>query len=60
MSGSEDGSACVWMVDTGEVATQLRGHTAAVLDVEWSRRSGLVVSGSEDGTAILWAAGGRE
>ena len=34
---------------------QLRGHTADVIDLTWSKNSQFLVSGSLDGTSILWS-----
>lgn len=33
---------------------QMRGHVGDVMDLSWSSDSSFLVSGSLDGTAILW------
>jgi WD40 repeat protein len=53
-SASEDRSARVWRLDTGERIADLEGHTDAVDFVSYSRDGTLIVTASRDGTARLW------
>src|SRR5207247_10955154 len=39
---------------TGQCLTTLQGHTNVVLSMAFSPRSGLLASGSQDGTIKLW------
>ncbi|KAI3755551.1 hypothetical protein L1987_55354 [Smallanthus sonchifolius] len=55
LSASHDGSIRLWAL-TGEVLLEMVGHTAIVYSVDASK-SGLVVSGSEDGLAKIWKDG---
>nr|XP_043627737.1 phospholipase A-2-activating protein [Erigeron canadensis] len=55
LSASHDGSVRLWAL-TGEVLLEMVGHTAIVYSVD-AHKSGLVVSGSEDGSARIWKDG---
>ncbi|KAL4581254.1 hypothetical protein LXL04_017464 [Taraxacum kok-saghyz] len=55
LSASHDGTIRLWAV-TGEVLLEMVGHTAIVYSVD-AHKSGLVVSGSEDGLAKIWKDG---
>ena len=53
LSGWADGSVRLWDMTTGEpIGRPLKGHTAPVRSVVWN--DSLIVSGSEDGTMLLW------
>ena len=55
VSGSEDGTVRIWNIKTGkEVVEPLKGHTASVLSVYFSRSR--IISGSEDNTIRVWDA----
>jgi len=55
VSGSGDRTVRVWDIKTGkEVVEPLKGHTASVLSVYFSR--GRIISGSEDQTIRVWDA----
>lgn len=53
-AGFEDGSIRIWDWKEGKVLRTLRGHGAAVTALSFSRGGALLVTASEDGTAILW------
>ncbi|CCO36503.1 Vegetative incompatibility protein HET-E-1 [Rhizoctonia solani AG-1 IB] len=54
-SGSSDGTACVWNKQNGKrILGPLRGHTRAVLGVQFSPDGSHVVSCSYDGTIRFW------
>lgn len=55
LSASHDGSIRLWAL-TGQVLMEMVGHTAIVYSVD-AHKSGLVVSGSEDGSAKIWKDG---
>lgn len=55
LSASHDGSIRLWAL-TGQVLMEMVGHTAIVYSVD-AHKSGLVVSGSEDGLAKIWKDG---
>ncbi|XP_076950188.1 uncharacterized protein LOC143623090 [Bidens hawaiensis] len=55
LSASHDSSIRLWAL-TGEVLLEMVGHTAIVYSVD-AHKSGLVVSGSEDGSAKIWKDG---
>ncbi len=52
----------VWDATTGRLRFSLFGHTDQVLDLDWSRDSTRLVTGSYDGTARVWelAEGGAQ
>jgi WD40 repeat protein len=61
VTASQDTSARVWEVDTGEELAVLRGHDDWVWRASFSPDGRRVVTASKDGTARLWSAGdGRE
>ncbi len=57
VTASEDGTARIWDVATGASLAELRGHTAALTETQFSPDSeGLfIATASADGTARLWS-----
>ena len=49
-----DGTIRLWSVDSGELVTELRGHSRRVFAVCFSPDSLRLASASEDGTARVW------
>lgn len=60
VSGSEDGTAKVWELMTGECLATLHGHTKGVRAVSFSPDSKQVATGSFDGSARLWSIGSAQ
>jgi len=57
VSGSEDGTLCVWDVASGaQIGSSLRQHKSAINTVAFSHNGYLFVSGSRDCTVCLWYA----
>jgi beige protein homolog 1 len=59
ITGSEDTTVCVWQVriaKTFEIQLKecLRGHSEQVSCIAFSKSFSVIVSGSDDGTAIVW------
>ena len=54
MSASNDGSICLWDVDTGERKDIFMGHTGRLVDVAYSPNGKTLASASDDGTVLLW------
>ena len=59
LTGSEDTTVCVWQVRFGktfeiQLKECLRGHSEKITTLAFSKSFSIVVSGSEDGTAIVW------
>ena len=56
LSGSSDGNACIWRVDTpGSAAHVLRGHVNEVSGVEWCCTDiGRLVTLSDDNVVWIW------
>ena len=53
----------MWDADTGELVTEILGHTGSVVNVDWAPDSYRLLSTASDGVAKIWAieaAGGRE
>ncbi|MCS6978292.1 MAG: hypothetical protein NZM31_14975, partial [Gemmatales bacterium] len=56
VTGSVDGTTCIWDAQTGQKLRTLQGHTSLVLSVSWSPDGKRVVTGSVDGTTRIWDA----
>ena len=56
MSGSEDGLVFVWDLVTGASTPLKGGHKSAVCGVAAHPKSNLLLSCSNDRTAVLWAS----
>ena len=54
-TGSDDGTAILWVAATGAKLATLRGHTDAVDPVQFCLGGRYLVTGSLDGTARLWS-----
>jgi GTPase SAR1 family protein len=50
----DDGSVVLWHVQTGELLSELFGHTDAVLSVAFDYTGQRLASGGTDGTVKLW------
>lgn len=53
-AGREDGTVVVWDLETRGVACKLRGHSATVSAVHFSRNSRYLLSSAVDWKCILW------
>jgi len=53
-AGREDGTVVVWDLETHGVACKLRGHSATVSSVHFSRNSRYLLSSAVDWKCILW------
>ena len=59
VSGSQDGTICVWSTQTGGlVAGPFEGHQDDVRCISYSHNGTFIVSGSYDKTTRLWKVGG--
>lgn len=54
ISGSRDRTLRVWETKSGKCVHVLRGHRESVRTIDVSEAKGLLVSGSYDGSCILW------
>ncbi|HZU99970.1 MAG TPA: WD40 repeat domain-containing protein [Planctomycetota bacterium] len=57
--GMSDGSIKIVNTDTGAEERVLRGHAGGVTCLAWSPDGARLVSGSRDGTALVWKTGER-
>lgn len=55
ISGSRDKTVRVWNVKTGKCKYVLQGHSDSVRSIDISESKGLILSGSYDGSCILWS-----
>lgn len=58
-TGSDDHTARIWNLETGEELAVLRGHEATVTRLAISSDGGLLATASLDGTAKLWDIASR-
>jgi hypothetical protein len=56
LTASDDGTARLWSVSSGQELAVLRGHSGWIKGVDFSPDGELIVTASEDGTARLWEA----
>jgi len=56
VTGSPDGVATVWNVETGEPEMTLVGHTDAIRNIAFSKNGQLIATCSNDMTARVWDA----
>jgi WD40 repeat protein len=56
LTGSEDYTAKVWDAENGQEILTLKGHSQEVTSVAFSRDGVYALTGSGDGTAIIWLA----
>jgi WD40 repeat protein len=54
LTGSEDYSAILWDAKTGQEVLTLQGHSQEVTSVAFAPDGRSALTGSRDGTAILW------
>jgi len=54
LTGSEDYTAILWDARTGQEVLTLKGHTQEVTSVSFSPDGQYALTGSRDGTAIVW------
>ncbi len=54
MTGSDDASAIVWDMNTGEKKNILRGHTSYISVICISNDNNKVITGSNDKKTIIW------
>ena len=59
ITGSDDTTVCVWQVRIGktfeiQLKECLRGHSGRVTTLAFSKSFSVIVSGAEDGRAIVW------
>ena len=58
VSGSWDGTAKIWDIETGKVKETLTGHTHAVSVLALD--NGSIITGSQDGKIKIWHRGKME
>lgn len=53
-TGSDDHTAIIWDVATGDLMHELEGHHNAIVSIAWSPDGDTLATASFDGTARLW------
>lgn len=53
-TGGWDMTLRIWNADTGDPLAQLHDHVGPIIALDWAPDGTALVSGSEDGTAIMW------
>ncbi|MFH1268698.1 MAG: WD40 repeat domain-containing protein, partial [Planctomycetota bacterium] len=56
--GSRDNTGKIWDAETGKEILTLAGHSQAITTVAFSPDGRSVLTGSRDGTLIIWLAVG--
>ncbi|NUN95774.1 MAG: protein kinase [Candidatus Omnitrophica bacterium] len=54
VTGSQDGTARVWNVETGKEVQRIKGHLGAISAVAFSAEGDQVITGSTDRTVRVW------
>ena len=54
-TGSSDGTAKIWKLDSGTLTLCLLGHTSSIHSVAFSQNGKLLATGSYDKTAKIWS-----
>ncbi|KAJ6535522.1 WD40-repeat-containing domain protein [Mycena capillaripes] len=49
-----DNNAYIWVINTGQIRAELRGHSDAVTSVAYASHAKTIASGSKDRTVRLW------
>ena len=53
-TGSMDGTAKIWDVESGQEIYTLKGHTAEIISLQFNSDGDSVLTGSFDETAKIW------
>jgi len=59
ITASDDKTARLWKIESGEAVMVLNGHTASVRSVAFSPNGELIATGGLDKTARVWSAEGK-
>lgn len=54
VTASEDNTARIWDVETGDELQVLSGHDDEIFSVAFNYESDTIISGSKDNTCIIW------
>ena len=55
VSGTADGALVLWTTETARVTAELKGHTAGITSVSFSRDGRSILSTGRDGKACVWS-----
>lgn len=54
ITGSDDKTAIIWELSSGNISKKLQGHSDLVSSVVFSSDSNFVATGSSDKIAVIW------
>ncbi|XP_039300783.1 dynein assembly factor with WDR repeat domains 1-like [Nilaparvata lugens] len=54
LTASEDSTARLWQVDSGECSQLLRGHSDEVFSCAFNYNGDVIVTASKDNTCCIW------
>lgn len=55
-----DRKICIWDVRNGQLLLTLQGHVDPILDVDISFDGQILLTGSDDGVALVYATTGQQ
>jgi len=54
LTASEDSTARIWDVETGDELQKLEGHSDEIFSIAFNYESDTIITGSKDNTCVIW------